>query len=113
MPNFIVDLKLQIGEYEKNTVHNITAVTKQQAMLQALADESHGNANLQSDGVWWDLGGEMAYCVREARIITDEQSDMLHDLGMYASVYDPDHILDMIDEDAEVRDIDVLLSYLS
>jgi len=113
MPKFLIKVEVNSGGYEKNTVHNITAENKQQAMLQALADESHGNAELESDGDWEDLGGQFIYRIQTCEVITDEQSDMLNGLGIYASVYDSEYILDMIDEDAECRDIDVLLSYLS
>lgn len=113
MPNYVVKLEVNCGGYEKHIVHNIGAETKQQAMLQAMSDESHGNAVLKSNGDWEDLGGEFAYCVQDCTEITKEVSEMLHKLDIYYSEYDPEYILEMIDEDAECRDIDTLLSYLS
>lgn len=112
MAKFLVDLKLQIGEYEKNNVHLIDAETKQQAMLQALANESHGNANLDTDdGIWWDMGGEMAYCVRRCEPVADETAKALTDTGcFYVSGFDPEQIVEMLSDDAEMRDIDMLLA---
>ena len=114
MAKYLVDLQLQIGEYEKNNVHLIEAETKQQAMLQAMAGESHGNANMDTnDGIWWDMGGEMAYRVNRCSQICDVTAGVLVNTHcFYVNGYCPDEIIDMLDEDAEIRDIDLLLNQL-
>lgn len=113
MPKFHVRLDVQVGEYEKTTHHNIDAPNRAAAMLQAMADESHGNAYVDDEGRWWDLGGEMAYKVSGCEDITDDVSETLNTVGIWSSSFSEEQILDMIDEDAEVRDIDVLLGYLT
>jgi len=114
MKHFFVELELNIGEYQKSTRHLITAETREQAMLQAMADESHGCANMDSeDGIWWDMGGEMAYCVSRCDEVSDELVATLKTNRIfYGSTYDPDAILELISDDAGVRDIDTLLGYL-
>ncbi len=114
MAKFLVDLKLQIGEYEKSNVHLIEAETLEQAMLQAMAGESHGNANMDTnDGTWWDMGGEMAYCVNRCSKISDEIAGVLVNTHcFYVNGYCPEEIIDMLDEDAEIRDIELLLKQL-
>ncbi len=111
MPRYLVKIEVNSGGYEKHTVHNVGADNEKQATLMALADEAHGNSELKPDGSWEDLGGEFIYCSQGCQVITDEQAEMLNSLGIYHSFYDPEHILDMLDEDADERDIDVLLSY--
>jgi hypothetical protein len=115
MAKFIVDLELQIGEYEKGSVHVIDAPTKSHAMLQALADESHGNANMDScDGVWWDMGGEMAYSVRSCREVSEDVvKTLVKDIGCFhESYFDPDQIIELLADDADTHDIDEMLGYL-
>lgn len=114
MAKFLVDLKLQIGEYEKSTMHLIESETREQAMLQAMADESHGEANMDScDGVWWDMGGEMAYCVRKCEPITDDIVKALTFTGCFhVRQFDPEQIVEMLSDDADTHDIDEMLSYL-
>lgn len=114
MKTFFLVVDLRIGEYEKTTRHMVTAETKQQAMLQALADESHGCAEVDKDGVWWDMGGEMAYCVSRCSELSDEVVATLKaNQIFYASTYNPDQILELLSDDADVRDIDTLLSYMT
>lgn len=109
---FIVGVECTIGEYEKRTIHLIEAETREQAMLQALADESHGNANFDADCIWWDMFGEMAYKVDHCSIITEEVAKTFTDTGVFfVSTWCPDQIEDMLSDDAE-KDIDTLLGYL-
>jgi len=118
----MVDLEVQTGGYEKSTVHIIDAESKQKAMLQAMADESHGNANMDdteyNEGVWWDLGGEFAYKINKCQIVDEvhlkqETIKGLVDSGFFfVSKYDEEQILELIDEDAKIRDIDKLLAQL-
>ena len=112
MTKFIVGVECTIGEYEKRTIHLVEAKTKQQAMLQALADESHGYGRLDEDGIWWDVGGEMAYKVDHCEKITEKQYEAVKKLEIiYLSHYSPNTIKEMIDDDEET-DIDTLLGYL-
>lgn len=114
MKHFFVELELTLGEYEKHTRHLITAETREQAMLQAMTDESHGYANLTPEGVWEDMGGEMAYRISRCDEVSDDLATTLKDNRIfYAHTYNPEFILEMIAFDAEVRDIDTLLSYLT
>jgi hypothetical protein len=115
MAKFMVDLKLQIGEYEKSAVHLIDAESKQKAMLQALADESHGNANMDTnDGIWWDMGGEMAYSVRSCREVSEDVvKTLVKDIGCFhESYFDPEQIIELLADDADTHDIDEMLGYL-
>jgi len=116
MAKFLVDLEVNVGGYEKSIHHLIEADTKQQAMLQAMANESHSNANMDdtenNEGVWWDLGGEFSYCVSSCKEVSDEVAKVLTDNCFHISQYDPEYILEMIADDAEIRDIELLLKQL-
>lgn len=71
--SFIVNIKMFIGEYEKNIKKYIEAKTEKEAMYQALCGVSHNEVmtfdEYNSGKDWWD--DDMIY-VASAREVPDE-----------------------------------------
>ncbi len=61
--HYMVELKLQIGEYEKTAKTLVVASNETDAGKYALALECHGNAELIDGNEASDMGGEMLYSV--------------------------------------------------
>ena len=107
---YMVKLKLIIGEQEKNTRHLIRANSKEQATLQAMADESHGAAELTPDGVWLDLHGQMSYTLISCKLLPLELVESLVENGLFVvSQFDKVAIKSML---SEPQDVLTLCSYL-
>lgn len=107
---YLVKLKVIIGEQEKNTKHLIRANSEEQATLQAMADESHGDAELTPDGVWLDLHGQMAYTRVWCKALPVELVQHLVDNGIFVlSTFNKMSIKSML---SEPEDVLTLCSYL-
>jgi hypothetical protein len=76
--NYLVRLKLQIGEYEKGSDMIINADNEEQAGQMAMALECHGNAHWgEHSGIVYDLGGEFAYSVKGTQELTEDDFQVL------------------------------------
>ncbi len=74
--NFLVNLTLHIGDYEKSSNHLIYADSKEKAGIAALKDECHGEPDVIEDGInqsCWDMG-EMLYRVHGVKELTEEDA---------------------------------------
>ena len=66
MKYYLVDLRIHLGENEKNCPHAVPAETPEEAMEKALEGEAHGDLEQDnySKKLWWDDGTNgIAYSV--------------------------------------------------
>ena len=88
--HYWVELKLQIGEYEKYGYALVLAENAKDAAKFALALECHGNAHFEGDDTVYDMGGEMAYSVRSVIELSEVHASVMKE---YFSVFTYDEAL--------------------
>ena len=94
--NYLVRLKLQIGEYEKGSDMIINADNEQDAGKMAMALECHGNAHWGEDEhCVYDLGGEFAYKVKGTQELTEDDFQVLKRF-IPVFTYDKEQLEDMV-----------------
>lgn len=71
MANYLIKLKLTIGEYEKTSKHLVEAPDMAAAEKQAIENEAHGDLDWDDCGAY-DMGGEMYYGVLSGTLVADE-----------------------------------------
>jgi hypothetical protein len=79
MNTYLVTIKIQSGEYEKNSQSLIGADTPEEAGRYALEGECHSdedNQEWEADGVS-DLGGEFFYSVYSCQLVEPEDVPVL------------------------------------
>lgn len=73
MKTFLVKLHIQAGEYEKSSVHLVSASSPDEAEELAIRDEAHNDKLYKRHGWTYENDDSFAYAAKKITEIEDEQ----------------------------------------